>query len=231
MRRADRLFQLIQILRRVNRPVTAAKLAEELEVSKRTVYRDIADLVGQRVPIEGEAGLGYTLSEFYNMPPLMFTQDELEALVLGVQLVQSLPDKTIGNSAKDVFAKIRDVIPPSFIATLSDAGVRIKSRELEPEKQDTRYLREAIRANKKIRITYFDRDDNKSERVVWPIILGYDEAYCLLIAWCEQRQQYRHFRVDRIRQIDRLDTSVPIAGNELRQRWELWREKTWLNKC
>ncbi|WP_369920204.1 helix-turn-helix transcriptional regulator [Marinomonas polaris] len=231
MRRADRLFQLIQILRRVNRPVTAAKLAEELEVSKRTVYRDIADLVGQRVPIEGEVGLGYTLSEFYNMPPLMFTRDELEALVLGVQLVQSLPDKTIGNSAKDVFAKIRDVIPPSFISTLSDAGVRIKPRELEPEKQDTRYLREAIRANKKIRITYFDRDENKSERVVWPIILGYDEVYCLLIAWCEQRQQYRHFRVDRIRQIDRLDTSVPIAGNELRQRWELWREQTWLNKC
>ena len=226
MRRADRLFQLIQILRRVKRPVTAAKLAEELEVSKRTVYRDISDLVGQRVPIEGEAGLGYTLSDFYNMPPLMFTQDELEAIVLGVQLVQSLPDKTLGNSARDVCSKIEDAIPANLISILSDAGVRIKPRESEPEKQDTRYLREAIRANKKLRINYVDQVGNESERVVWPIILGYDEAYCLLIAWCEKRQQYRHFRVDRIRQIECLDACVPVTGNELRKRLESWREQT-----
>ena len=230
MRRADRLFQLIQILRRAKRPVTAAMLAEELEVSKRTVYRDISDLVGQRVPIEGEVGLGYTLSEFYNMPPLMFTRDELEALFVGVQLVQSLPDKTLGNSAKDVLSKIRDAIPANLISTLTDAGVRIKPSESEPEKQDTRHLREAIRANKKLRIKYGDQIGNKSERVVWPIVLGYDEKYCLLIAWCEKRQQYRHFRVDRIRQIDCLDTRVPITGSELRDRWEFWREQTWLNK-
>lgn len=229
MRRADRLFQLIQILRRVKKPVTAAKLAEELEVSKRTVYRDISDLVGQRVPIEGEVGLGYTLSEFYNMPPLMFTRDELEALVLGVQLVQSLPDKTLGNAAKDVLSKIGDAIPANLRSTLTDAGVRIKARESEPEKQDTRHLREIIRANMKSRIKYVDQIGNVSERVVWPVVLGYDDAYCLLIAWCEKRQQYRHFRVDRIRQIECLDTPVPITGRELRNRWELWREQTWLN--
>jgi predicted DNA-binding transcriptional regulator YafY len=111
MRRADRLFQIIQILRRSSRPVTAAALAEELEVSKRTVYRDVADLIGQRVPIEGEAGLGYLLASDYDMPPLMLTPDEIEAVMLGAQWVAGRSDKVLSNAARDVIAKIAAVVP------------------------------------------------------------------------------------------------------------------------
>jgi predicted DNA-binding transcriptional regulator YafY len=115
MRRADRLFQIIQILRRKKLPVTAARLAEELEVSKRTIYRDIADLAGQRVPVEGEAGTGYILRSDYDMPPLMFTAEELEAVFLGVELVKHLPDATLANNANDVLSKIASVIPDKLM--------------------------------------------------------------------------------------------------------------------
>ena len=111
MRRADRLFQIIQILRRSTRPVTAAALADELEVSKRTVYRDIADLVGQRVPVEGEAGFGYLLAADYDMPPLMLTPDEIEAVALGAEWVAGRGDKALANAARDVIAKIAAVVP------------------------------------------------------------------------------------------------------------------------
>src|ERR1700681_4206544 len=111
MRRADRLFQIIQTLRRSTRPVTAAALAEELEVSKRTVYRDVSDLIGQRVPIEGEAGVGYLLASDYDMPPLMLTPDEIEAVVLGAQWVSGRSDKVLSNAACDVVAKITAVVP------------------------------------------------------------------------------------------------------------------------
>src|ERR1700722_17728537 len=111
MRRADRLFQIIQILRRSTHPVTAAALAEELEVSKRTVYRDVADLIGQRVPIDGEAGLGYLLASDYDMPPLMLTPDEIEAVMLGAQWVAGRSDKALCNAARDVMAKIAAVVP------------------------------------------------------------------------------------------------------------------------
>ena len=111
MRRADRLFQIIQILRRTTQPVTAAALAEELEVSKRTVYRDVGDMIGQRVPIEGSAGFGYVLASEYDMPPLMLTPDEIEAVVLGAQWVAGHSDKVLSNAARDVVAKIATVVP------------------------------------------------------------------------------------------------------------------------
>ena len=106
MRRADRLFQIIQIRRRSTQPVTAAALAEELEISKRTVYRDVADLMGQRIPIEGGAGLGYLLASNYDMPPLMLTSDEIEAVVLGAQWVAGRSDGVLSNAARDMVAKI-----------------------------------------------------------------------------------------------------------------------------
>src|SRR5579871_2445098 len=126
MRRADRLFQIIQILRRSTRVVTAEALAVELEVSKRTVYRDVADLIGQRVPIEGTAGFGYLLGAGYDMPPLMLTPDEIEAVVLGAQWVAGRADKVLANAARDVVAKIEASIPENlrpFVATPS-VGVR-----------------------------------------------------------------------------------------------------------
>src|ERR1700724_1488709 len=142
MRRADRLFQIIQILRRSTRPVTAAALGQELEVSKRTVYRDVADLIGQRVPIEGEAGLGYLIASDYDMPPLMLTPDEIEAVMLGAQWVAGRSDKALANAAGDVMAKIAAVVPEHlrpFIVEPSGGG---KARPTEPnEKNHPRGLR------------------------------------------------------------------------------------------
>src|SRR6478735_5936580 len=126
MRRADRLFQIIQILRRSSRPVTAAALAEELEISKRTVYRDIADLMGQRVPIEGEAGLGYLLASDYDMPPLMLTPDEIEAVMLGAQWVAGRSDKALANAARDVIAKIAAVVPEHLRPFIVEPSVGVK---------------------------------------------------------------------------------------------------------
>ncbi|BAN94903.1 hypothetical protein E05_01370 [Plautia stali symbiont] len=182
MRRADRLFQLIQILRRKNLPVTAAQLAEELEVSKRTIYWDVADLAGQRVPVEGEAGTGYRLSPDYDMPLLMFTAEELEAIFLGIELVKQLPDATLANNAYDVLSKISSVIPKKLMCLLSDSAVAVKPNDAEIIKPDTREIRIAIRENRKILLEYRAVDNVVSRRVVWPIILGYDLTNCLLIA-------------------------------------------------
>ena len=132
MRRADRLFQIIQILRRSTRPVTAAALAEELEVSKRTVYRDVADLIGQRVPIEGEAGLGYLIASDYDMPPLMLTPDEIEAVMLGAQWVAGRSDKALANAARDVIAKIAAVVPEHLRPFIVEPSVGVKPTVAEP---------------------------------------------------------------------------------------------------
>ena len=133
MRRADRLFQIIQILRRSTRPVTAAALADELEVSKRTVYRDVADLIGQRVPIDGEAGLGYLIAADYDMPPLMLTADEIEAVMLGAQWVAGRSDKVLSNAARDVIAKIAAVVPERLRPFIAEPSVGVKPIAVEPE--------------------------------------------------------------------------------------------------
>jgi len=126
MRRAERLFQIIQILRRSTRPVTAAALGEELEISKRTVYRDVADLIGQRVPVEGETGLGYLLAAEYDMPPLMLTSDEIEAVMLGAQWVAGRSDKVLSNAARDVVAKIAAVVPERLRPFIVEPSVGAK---------------------------------------------------------------------------------------------------------
>lgn len=225
MRRADRLFQIIQILRRARLPVTAARLADELEVSKRTVYRDMADLAGQRVPIEGEAGSGYRLSEYYDFPPLMLTPDELEALLLGVELVQRLPDATLANNAKDVLSKISSVIPGRLQSVLNPASVVLKPEDPVTNKTDTRKIRAAIRDGKKLLIGYRSADGTISKRVIWPIVLGYDQSHCLLISWCEKRESFRHFRTDRLVETLLLNEDINSDRKALRLRWEAWRKE------
>ena len=225
MRRADRLFQIIQILRRSTRPVTAAALAEELEISKRTVYRDVADLIGQRVPIEGEAGLGYLLAADYDMPPLMLTSDEIEAVMLGAQWVAGRSDKILSNAARDVVAKIAAVVPERLRPFIVEPSVGAKSTigELE-ERVDTSMLRSAIRNGVKLRLRYRSEAGEETERTVWPVILGYAETNRLLVAWCELRQSFRHFRTDRIIEAEMLDERNGLRRGELRRRWQLWRE-------
>ena len=225
MRRADRLFQIIQILRRTKLPVTAARLADELEVSKRTVYRDLADLAGQRVPVEGEAGSGYRLSEYYDFPPLMFTPDELDALLLGVELVQRLPDATLANNANDVLSKISSVVPSRLQSVLNPSAVLLKPEEPVTNNIDTRQIRAAIRDGKKLLIEYRSADGTISKRVIWPIVLGYNQTHCLLISWCEKRESFRHFRTDRLLDILLLNEHINSDREALRSRWEEWRER------
>ena len=226
MRRADRLFQIIQILRRTPRPVTAAALADELEVSRRTVYRDISDLMSQRVPIEGEAGFGYVLTAGYDMPPLMLTPDELEAVVLGAQWVAGQPDKALANAARDLVAKIAAVVPEDLRPYIADPSVGLKPIKPAPAQNlDTAGLRSAIREGRKLRLRYRSEAGEETERTVSPVILGYTDATCLLVAWCELRSDFRHFRADRIVDMTFLAESGDFRPGELRRRWQRWREE------
>lgn len=221
MRRADRLFQIIQILRRSHRPVTAARLADELEVSRRTVYRDIADLVGQRVPIEGAAGMGYLLDDSYDMPPLMLTPDEIEAVVLGAQLVARLDDAALANSARDVVAKIASAVPERLRPHIFEPSVVAKpANDVGAAAVDNQAVRTAIRDGRKLQLLYRSEVGGETERIVWPVVLGYTEARCNLIAWCETRRDFRHFRTDRILHAQVLPAPCGIHRTELRRRWE-----------
>lgn len=224
MRRADRLFQIIQILRRSRHPVTAAALAAELEVSQRTVYRDMADLVGRRVPIDGEAGVGYVLEPGFDMPPLMLTPEEIEAIVLGAQLVARLPDRLLAAAAGDVVAKIASVVPEHLRPFIIEPSVAAKPTDGPPTGAiEMQPLRSAVREGRKLRLRYRSETGEVTERTVWPVIVGYAEARCLLIAWCELREGFRHFRTDRILGADVLDQPYEGRRSDLRRRWELWR--------
>ncbi|EKO3386303.1 YafY family transcriptional regulator [Vibrio fluvialis] len=225
MRKADRLFQIIQILRRFKYPQTASRIAEELEVSKRTVYRDIADLIGQRVPIEGEAGTGYILHNDYDMPPLMFNHEELEALILGMSFAKMLPDTAMSTAAEDVLSKVKLVVPKELVDAIESEYVRIKPKLTENLKFNTRVYREAIRAKRKLHITYLDHIETHSERVIWPIFVGYDDRHCLVVAWCELRNQFRSFRVDRIVSCMMLANPIPRSLAQLRSEWLSYREQ------
>ena len=226
MRRADRLFQIIQILRRTTRPVTAAALAEELEVSKRTVYRDVSDMMGQRVPIEGSAGFGYVLASDYDMPPLMLTPDEIEAVVLGAQWVAGHSDKVLCNAARDVVAKIASVVPENLRPYIIEPSVGVKPATGESDESvDTVSLRSAIRDGLKLRLHYRSEAGRETDRTVWPVILGYAETSRLLVAWCELRQSFRHFRADRIVDFEVLNETNGLRRGELRRRWQRWREE------
>jgi predicted DNA-binding transcriptional regulator YafY len=224
MRRADRLFQIIQILRRSTLPATGAALAAELEVSTRTVYRDVADLMAQRVPIFGEAGLGYLLDVDYDMPPLMLTPVELEAIVLGAQWVVGRSDPLLSPAARDVLAKIATAVPTQlrpFIAEPSTAA-ELPLDAIE-EVVATASLRDAIRRRLKLRLFYRAENGNRSERTVWPVILGYSDTKRVLIAWCEHRQAFRHFRTDRMEAAEVLEEQIGESRSLLRRRWEAWR--------
>lgn len=224
MRRADRLFQIIQVLRRSDRPVTAAALARELEVSTRTVYRDVAELMGQRVPISGEAGFGYLLSAEYDMPPLMLTPVELEAMVLGAQWVAGRGDRQLSPAARDVLAKVASAIPARLRPFIAEPTTSTEPALDEvAEVVETASLREAIRKWVKLRLVYRDARGGRTERTVWPLVLGYADARRVLISWCELRQGFRQFRTDRMQLAELLDQPIGQRRSHLLQRWQVWR--------
>ena len=221
MRRADRLFQIIQILRRARAPVTAEAMAEELETSKRTVYRDVATLVGQRVPIRGEAGLGYVLDRGFDLPPLMLTPDEIEAAVLGAQWVMTRGDPTLALAARDLVAKIGVAVPEHLRPhVLEPVGRAVPAwPPATPDQLDMAAARSAIRGGRKLALSYRDEADRQTERIVWPVAVGYHETVRILVAWCELRQAFRNFRTDRIVACDFLVERYPERPTLLRARW------------
>jgi len=220
MRRADRLFQIIQILRRSSRPVTADAMASELETSKRSVYRDIAALIGQRVPIRGEAGVGYVLERGFDLPPLMLTADELEAAVLGAQWVEGHGDASLARAAKDLIAKIGASVPAHLRPLLLDAAARtVPGWPIPPDRLDAGLARAWIRSGRKMAIAYRDVEDRETERVIWPIAIGYLNSARLLIGWCELRGDFRHFRLDRVADAQYLEERFPERPAVLRAKW------------
>jgi predicted DNA-binding transcriptional regulator YafY len=220
MRPADRLFQIIQILRRARRPITAQAMAAELETSKRSLYRDIATLIAQRVPIRGEAGVGYVLEGGHDLPPLMLTPDEIEAAVLGAQWVASRADPALARAAHDLIAKIAAAVPERLRPhVLEPASATPPSWTSPPDGLDMAEVRNQIRLGRKIAIAYRDEAGRESRRTIWPITIGYLDAVRHLVAWCELRTDFRHFRTDRISEAAFLDDRYPDRPAVLRAKW------------
>ncbi|MET3664910.1 YafY family protein [Caulobacter sp. 1776] len=225
MRRAERLFQIIQILRRSRAPVTADAIATELETSKRSVYRDIAALVGQRAPIRGEAGVGYVLEAGFDMPPLMLTPDEIEAAVLGAQWVAGRGDPVLAKAASDLISKIAAAVPERLRPyVLEPATGAAPAWKPETDRIDVAQVRAWIHAGRKIRLDYSDGAGAVSARVIWPVTVGYRETIRMIIAWCELRQAFRTFRTDRVVGADFLEERHGKRPAVLRGEWLKFRD-------
>lgn len=223
MRRADRLFQVIQLLRR-RHVLTAATIARELEVSERTVYRDIADLVRSGVPIAGEAGVGYTLRRGFDLPPLMFTEEEIEALALGTRVVSSWADEGLAKAAESALARIEAALPDRLKARL--IGSRLFAPGFHVPQGVAAALadlRHAIDDRRRTELDYVDVNDAATERVVRPLGLFFWGNTWSLSAWCELRNDFRAFRLDRIRTMQVLDTRFePEPGKTIEDLFAHW---------
>ena len=220
MRRADRLFDIIQRLRSAKTPLTAANLASALEVTARTIYRDIATLQARRVPIEGAAGLGYVLRSGFDLPPLMFTVDEIEAIAIGARLVRRTGDPGLEKAAENVLSKINAVLPAPLRDHLVDPPVFVSGHGApKPLAADLSAIRVAIRDERKLDIAYADGQGNRTARTVWPIAVAYYVEATLLGAWCELRGDFRHFRTDRILSLDMREEHFPASGRALMAEW------------
>ena len=220
MSRAQRLLDLIQALRRHRRPVTGAVLAEEVRVSLRTLYRDIAALQAQGADIRGEAGLGYVLKPGFTLPPLMFTPEEIEALALGSQWVAARADGRLAGAAKNALAKIGAVTPPELADVLDSSTLIVASRGEAPAVEaHLPIIRDAIRQERKLSIAYVNLAGEPSERVIWPFALTFFDQARVITAWCEKRVAFRHFRTDRISQVSALETRYPRRRAALLKEW------------
>lgn len=199
MSRSERLFDLIQVLRLHRAPVSGMALADELGVSIRTLYRDIVTLQGQGADIRGEPGLGYVLKPGFMLPPLMFSEDEIEAITLGVAWVSRRADERLGKAAANAAAKIGAVLPEDLRRETETSSLMIGPGEpVYGGDIDLGAVRDAIRRERKLKITYQDKNGVATIRTVWPFLLAFFDRMRMIVAWCELRQDYRHFRADRI---------------------------------
>ncbi len=218
MRRSTRLFEIIQILRATDVPVTADTLAAKLEVSVRTVYRDIAALQAQRTPIEGEAGVGYMMRRGYDLPPLNFDAEEVEALWVGLSMLARTGDSTLQQAADRVCRKIEALRAPADWLQVATWGAPAD----DPAKGciPIATYREAIRAEQKIRITYEDAEGERTDRILRPVALIYHIECTMLAGWCELRNGFRHFRTDRVWACKVTDEHFCGQGKALRALWQ-----------
>lgn len=199
MRPADRLFRIIQLMRATGRAMTAREIAERMEVAPRTVYRDMQHLIASGAPIDGERGVGYILREAFDAPPLAFTFEQLEALAFGIRAVQMLGDRRLAQAAREAMEKIGQGLPPEHAEKLRTAPFRAFRSALQPDPPASLgEIRSAIAGQRKLRITYESLAEQTSERTIWPLGLSIFGHHWLLTAWCELRQEFRDFRVDRI---------------------------------
>ncbi len=220
MSRTERLFTLLQALRQHRFPVTGASLAAELGISLRTLYRDIGTLQAQGAEIEGEPGLGYVLRPGFMLPPLMFSAEEIEALVLGSQWVAKRTDTQLGRAAQNALAKISAVLPAALRHSLDNSSLLVGSpTQAEADAVDLSIIRQAIRAGYKLGIDYCDLQGNVTQRTIWPLALGYFDHVRMLAAWCETRQDFRHFRTDRIFALRAGKEHYPHRKHELLKAW------------
>jgi predicted DNA-binding transcriptional regulator YafY len=220
MRRADRLLLIIQILRRNRHPIAASSIAAELEVSQRTIYRDMVALESTGVPIRGEAGVGYVLEDGYDLPPLMFTEGELEALVLGARMVDGRRIEVLSLAAQDAIAKIGAVLPADLSERLLDVPLYAPRFAPAPDLNFAMDdLSSAIRGGRCLHIAYCDLSNNRSERTIWPVHLSFFTEADVLVAWCVMRADFRAFRLERIERLTVLDEKMPERRAVLMQRW------------
>jgi len=218
MRRADRLFKIVNFLRSRRRAVTAHRIAEEFEICERTVYRDIRDLMDSGVPIYGETGVGYIIDQQYSIPPLTFDVEEIEALVLGAAIVKSWTDEEFGKIANRALDKIKNVLPDTLKEELeATALTSFPSQSKIPWTVSFSEIRKSIRKKNKLKIQYQREDGKKSNRTIRPLSLVFFSPIWLLLGWCESRKDFRNFRLDRISQLKTLsDTFEDEDGKTLR---------------
>lgn len=220
MSKTQRLFDLLQILRQHRYAISGNQLAEELGVSLRTVYRDIATLQSQGANIDGEAGVGFKLRPGFMLPPLMFSEEEIEALVLGSRWVARRADDKLKKAAINALSKISAVLPVNLQYQLETSGLLVGPVDGEPGKDsDEALIRHAIRKEYKLQMDYVDVNEKKSQRIIWPLALGFFEKMRIIVAWCELRQDFRHFRTDRITNLSLVESHFDKRRHMLLKQW------------
>jgi predicted DNA-binding transcriptional regulator YafY len=220
MSRAQRLLDLIQQLRSYRRPVSGAVLAEALGISLRTLYRDIDTLNAQGAHIDGEPGVGYVLRPGFMLPPLMFSEEEIEAIVLGSRWVADRADPALSAAARIALAKIAAVLPQDLKTSLDTSSLLIgPGKAVAAGDTELPVIRAAIRREHKLRIRYLDGNARDSRRTIWPFALGFFDRVRVVVAWCELRDGFRHFRTDRISKVQVVDKRYPRRRQMLLKEW------------
>ena len=217
MRRADRLFRIVQLMRRRRTVITAGQIARRLEISERTVYRDISDLIAAGTPITGEAGVGYRLQPGYDLPPLMFDRDEIQALVLGARIVRQVGDPALSRAADSILGKVANVLPKDLEPLLAETRLFMPNIvKADGSAVALALAREALIARRRMHFSYTKPDGEESKRSVRPLGLFFWGRTWTVAAWCESREDFRNFRLDRVSKAELRESFEDEPGRTLR---------------